>query len=738
MNGFQMAMHDIKQMWSSGIMRRSVLGLMVLPLMYSFIYLWAFWNPTDFVSRLPLAVINQDKGMLQGGKQVNLGSDLTKELLNDTKTHWREVTPEEGDQGIRRLQYFLVLTIPADFTERAYSAGTPQPRASQLTYQVNEGANMLGVKVVRSIMDQVSYKLEQQMTAKYLRVLFDQILNGGEGLKKAADGASQLADGTKKAQDGANALRDGLKQTQDGMVPLSEGLTKLLNGANQLENGIIRLDAVIGVGTAGVSKLPEQLKQLLQPVNQLAAEADKLQGVMNQTSQTVKSSLNALDNVGASLDDTNKRIDELQKDWDASAGARLQQQKAQLDGALADLIALGEQISQVSGNERFRAAVDKLQQANAQRLLLEQDRRDVSASLGRLRANLTQANAQLRQGRDQLDAQLAQLQSGLTAMQSAVRASLDQLNRNAQLIEDISGRLGQLADGVKQLQQGSTALVEGLNAFQSGFQQLRDGNTRLYDGSVQLASGLQDIHAGQAELAAKLGEAAGMAAQDGQADARIDTITYPVKMTEQNLHPVPNNGTGFAPYFIALSLWVGSLVLFFVIDLNKVVALPKRPISYLTNKYLALASVSVFQSVLSVFILHNGLGIPTVLPAIHMYGFALLLGLTFTAILFMLISVLGSDVGRFVAIVVLMLQLTSSSGSYPVELESRFFQFIHPLLPMTYAVEGFRELISIGEASVIARDAFILALYGLAALALLYLVKRKRIIKELQETHAVS
>ncbi|TVY09762.1 YhgE/Pip domain-containing protein [Paenibacillus cremeus] len=733
MNGFQMAIHDIKQMWGSNMARRSVLGLMVLPLMYSFIYLWAFWNPTDLLHRLPLAVVNQDQGTEQGGKPVNLGRELTDQLLADGQTHWTEVKAEAGAMGIERLSYFLVLTIPADFSETAYSVGTPRPRASQLSYQVNEGANMLGVKVVRSVMDHVSHELEQKLTEKYLRVLFDQVLNGGQGLKQAADGAAKLAEGTKQAQDGATALEEGLRQAQAGMGPLSDGLTKLLNGANQVENGIIRLDTVTSLGADAVAKLNGQLAQLLDPINKLAAQAEQLRAVLDASGQTLKQSLSALAATGTAIEDANRRIDELQRSWDAAVGDRLRQQKAQLDGALADLQALAAQVAELSGSERFRSAVAQLQAAEARRLELEQARTDALASLGQARTSLAQAAAQLRQGSQQLDAQLGQLQSGLTALQAAVREVVDQLNRNRQLVEDLSGRLTQLADGVKQLQQGSTALVEGINAFGAGFQQLRDGTTRLHDGSVQLVSGLRDIHAGQQELAAKLGEAAGMAAQDGQAEARIATITTPVQVTEQNLHPVPNNGTGFAPYFIALSLWVGSLVLFFVIDLNKVVSMPKRPISYMTNKYLALASVSVFQSALSVFVLHTGLGIPTVLPALHMYGFAVLLGLAFTAILFMLISMLGSDVGRFVAIVILMLQLTSSSGSYPVELESKFFGFIHPMLPMTYAVEGFRQLISIGSSAVIARDALILAGYGVAALVLLYVVKRKSFIHQLEE-----
>ncbi|MEC0213227.1 YhgE/Pip domain-containing protein [Paenibacillus ehimensis] len=738
MNGFQMAWHDIKQMWSSNMARRSVLGLMVLPLMYSFIYLWAFWNPTDFLPHLPLAVVNLDRGMPQGGNPVNLGRELTDKLLADKQTFWTEVSPEQGAEGIEKLRYFMVLTIPPDFTETAYSPGTPQPRASQLSYAVNEGANMLGVKVVRSVMDKVGHELEQQMTEKYVRVIFDQILNGGEGLKKAADGAAKLAEGTKKAQEGAASLQDGLKQAQDGMKPLSEGLTKLLDGANQLENGIIRLDTAVGLGAGGIDKLNAQLSQILEPINQLTAEAERLGKVIDASNQSLKFGLNALDVMGASLQDTNRRIDELQRVWDSGIGGRLQKQKDQLDGAIADLLALGEQFSEITGSERFKGAVDKLKTANSERLALEQALRDTKASIDQMRGSTSKSIEQINVARDQLSAHMNELQAGLQAMQATVRNTVDQLNKNKQLVDDLSGRLNQLATGVNQLQQGSTALVEGLNAFGSGFHQLQDGVTRLYDGSTQLSAGLKDINAGQQELAAKLSEAAGMAAMDGQAEERIHTIVSPVKVTENNLHPVPNNGTGFAPYFIALSLWVGSLVLFFVIDLNKVVSMPKRPISYLINKYLALASVSVFQSLLSVFILHTGLGIPTVLPAIHLYGFAVLLGLTFAAILFMLISILGSDVGRFVAIVILMLQLTSSSGSYPVEMEARFFNFIHPALPMTYAVEGFRNLISIGDAATIANDALILAAYGVGALVLLYLVKRKTIIHQLQEESVQS
>ncbi len=307
------------------------------------------------------------------------------------------------------------------------------------------------------------------------------------------------------------------------------------------------------------------------------------------------------------------------------------------------------------------------------------------------------------------------------------------MNRRMADLSALPGHLKQVADGTRQMQEGSTALVSGINRFSSGFYALKEGNARLTDGAQKLQAGLKPIADGQRELADKLRQAAQMAAQDGKSDERIDVIADPVIVKENNLHPVPNNGTGFAPYFIALSLWVGSLVLFFVIDLRTVAAMPKHPLSYLTNKYVALASVSIFQAILSVFVLHTGLGLPTVLPPLQLYAFSVITGLAFTAIMFFLLSVLGNDVGRFVAVLILMLQLAGSGGSYPVELEPGFFSFIHPYLPMTYAVDGFRQLISIGGHKALWSDAAVLAGFGIGSLALLFLIKRRTILLEINE-----
>ncbi|MFC5647573.1 YhgE/Pip domain-containing protein [Paenibacillus solisilvae] len=163
-SGLRLAWLDIRQMWSSNVMRKSVLGLMVLPLLYSFIYLWAFWNPTERVHQLPLAIVNEDNGGVRSGEQTNLGSELTAQLTSDKKTKWMKTTAAKAHQGVENNTYALALFIPASFTEQAYSVGTDAPEYTHLRYEINEGANMLSAKVVRAVADMVEEQLRQQLT----------------------------------------------------------------------------------------------------------------------------------------------------------------------------------------------------------------------------------------------------------------------------------------------------------------------------------------------------------------------------------------------------------------------------------------------------------------------------------------------------------------------------------------------------------------------------------------------
>ncbi|MGE5371243.1 MAG: YhgE/Pip family protein [Solirubrobacterales bacterium] len=727
MNGIRLAIADIKNMWSSYVLRKTVLGLMIFPLIYSFIYLWATWNPVDYLFKYPLAIVNMDEGVRENGHMVKVGKKLADKLTGDKQMHWELVSETEAEWGVKTGHYYMAVIIPEDFSRQAYSAGTDNPRPVKLTYRINEGLSVIGATTSRKIIAKVEEGLQRELTTRYLKVIFEMTLDGGKGLQKAADGAAQLADGSDNAYTGSKALNDGLKKSGTGMKQLGDGLVALSNGMNQLENGTVKLNTAVSLLVGGSKTAAGKLADA---IDGLSGSADDLLDAGIHGMNTLNAGAASLARVHTSLTGINSQVSALNKGAADAVNDSLAAQDQSLAAAENTLNAYIAENPEAANDLQIKAALASVQTARKNVQTAQQNSKTVQDGLKSVQGRIDTANANVGQAEEQLQTDSARLADDLQAIKDK-KSDID-----TDKLRNLPDQLQQLQDGTEALQEGSTKLVEGMNRFQNGFGELRTGNARLTDGSDQLVAGLEKISGGQRELSDKLGEAAALTRDDGKSAQRIADIADPVRLDERNMHPVPNNGTGFAPYFIALSLWVGSMLLFFAVDLKKVRAMPKTPGSYIINKYLALASVSVFQAIISIFILHAGLGISVEQPTIQLYAFALVTGLSFAAIIFMLVSILGEDVGKFVAVILMMLQLTSCGGSYPVELESSFFGFIQPLLPMTYAVHGLRGIVSIGDQMLSWMDALMLIGYGAVSLVIIYFVKRKSIFAEIEHEAA--
>ncbi|MGZ4111697.1 MAG: YhgE/Pip family protein, partial [Tumebacillaceae bacterium] len=285
------------------------------------------------------------------------------------------------------------------------------------------------------------------------------------------------------------------------------------------------------------------------------------------------------------------------------------------------------------------------------------------------------------------------------------------------------------------LNDGTSTLVTKSNELASGAQQVADANKQIADGSAQLASGSsklvdgsKTIADGNAELAGKLNDALKDSTVKNP-DVKSDIMSDPVHTNETPIHHVGTYGTGLASYFIPLALWVGAFMLYFILSMREYrwTVAPVSSTSIVLGKFFTLGAIGVVQAVVASVTLTQALGL-TVQHPVEFYFFNILYSLTAIAIVGLLIARLGSGPGRFLAIVLLILQLTSSAGTFPLELVPNFFQAIHPFLPMTYGVEGLRQIIAIGDQSVIRTDALVLASV-LVGVLLIQIVTTRRSIK---------
>lgn len=627
---------DIGQMWSIKPMRLAMLGVLALPLVYSFIYLWAFFDPYENMEKLPVAIVNEDKGAVLDEESIQIGDDLVEELREDSKLKWEFVSRVQMEQGFKDGDYYMGVVIPEDFSEKAKSVASAEPLKGELEYYTDESNNYLSARLGESIIRELEKSLGEKLTHVYVEKIFNKMKESAYELAKAADGADTLAYSTKKAADKTNEIHDGVHQLQAGSNQIYQGLLELKNRVEEAKG-----------------EMDQSLSKVLAAQKNVHEINKKIQAFANEPIDLPGDSINEihdqLNTIKIKVDQTNRNNEQSEQ---------LIKQLIQDHPELASDPNANKLISSLSENsshyKQMQKHVDELKPA------IEKSDVDLD-QYHELRQKIAQQSQMIT---DKVDHQVAK-------------------------VIEMSSAADQLIAGMDQIIAGQSKLLNGLNKLADGTDKLEKGLYRIHDGQTELADGLTD---GVKEAREQL----------KGSDQKQDVISDPVHVEENSYHPVPNYATGFAPYFISLSLWVGAMILFTVVDLYQLPEkLGGRPISMAAG-----AIVGAAQAVITTAALTLGLGIEAELPG-WLYLFTILMSFTFMAINQMLVGLL-KNVGRFVAIILLMFQLTSSAGTYPLELLPPLFQTLHHYLPMTYSVHGLRAVLSNGNVSAVIHDAYIL------------------------------
>lgn len=331
---------------------------------------------------------------------------------------------------------------------------------------------------------------------------------------------------------------------------------------------------------------------------------------------------------------------------------------------------------------------------------------------------------------DTLDRHLATLQRQSEALAKHAPTLDQDVATAVSKINALNKGAGQVARGAKQLhtglgtaRTGSADLDTGVGKLKTGASDLNGGMFKLADGSGELAEGLHD---GVKQIPDY---------DKNDRDRRTGVMSDPVQLASQSLHKAPNYGTGFAPYFIPLSLWVGAMVAYMLIQpLNRrALAAGASAWRIALAGWLPVAALGVLQVAALMSVLHWALGLQMVRAA-GTVGFLFLVTACFAAIVQWLNARFGAA-GRILVLAFLMLQLTSAGGTYPVQTSPGFFNAIHPFLPMTYVVEALRRLISGGGLGPVWQACAVLAAFTAGALALTALSARGKQVWTLDRLH---
>jgi putative membrane protein len=578
---------EIKRFGRSRMTRIAIVVLMLLPLVYGALYLWAYWDPFGHTNKMPVALVNSDRGAVVSGQQFNAGAEIVKSLTADGSLDWHVVNPQDARNGVDHGKYYFMVELPPDFSAAIASPVTGQPKKANLIAVYNDANNYISTSIGRTAISQVLNAVSSRISGQAVNQMLSVVVSSGSGVKQAADGAARLDDGT-------GQLLTGLDSARAGSETVATGAKQLSDGINQATDPILAV-------TKALSQIGGNTEQLQQGATALQQANDQIGAVATAQDAAANSLSSVIDQLSARQDPLANNLRGIQ--------------------------------DQLRGHQ----------------------------FTPQIRQQLTDAQ----------NAAIA-MTSGLRSPGSPLGSALDQVGSKG---HDLTSKLTQLRDGA---------------------QQVATGNAQLATGIAKLDDGARQLKAGSAELATKLADGAKQVPDwtPQQKDAVADTIGGPVQLEASHENAAPNFGTGMAPFFLTLALFFGALVLWMVLRplQSRPIAAEVLAIRVVLASYLPAAAIGVFQAVILYCVVRFALGMHVVHP-VSMLAFMILISCAFVAATQAINALVGPAVGRVLIMALLMLQLVSAGGMYPVETTSKPFQVLHAFDPMTYGVNGLRQLI---------------------------------------------
>lgn len=597
-----------------------IIAVIIIPVLYSFFYLKAFWDPYGNLHDMNIAIVNLD----EGDNDENLGTELVNKLKDkDTMTITVLNNSDEAQEGLVNQDYYATITIPKNFTKDLNNAENSDRKVTTISYSPNQKNNYLASQIINKVVTTVETELRSEVSKKVVGKLSDKLEEVPDKMGEISDGANQLQDGTSQLQSGLQELNKGTNNLSTNYEKFDSGVDSAYAGSEKLANGLNSLNSGADEIYSGTSQLAEKTNTLNTGVSSYIKGVNQLVSSVNATSTQIQK--------------------------------------------------VGEDLA----NYQQTHNPDALNEAAK----ILQGMQSSSAGSAQLLGTLQSKGTELEQGVNLLNTKVQTLNSGMFT----------------------------LKQGISSAKTGNEELQKGLKKLSTNSKTIKEGTKQLSNGSSQALSGSQTLLNGTNTFKNEINNGIKNTQEELKNLNGLDEYTSePVEVDEQDYAQVDSYGVGFAPYFMSISLWVGALIMLIIFYYD-----PEDRFKLLgrnaQNKYLRAGLyfvISVAQGIVLGFILKAGLGFGVTNIWLY-YGTCILTSIVFFSILQFLVIKLG-DVGKFLGILLLVLQLAASGGTFPIETVPKFFQSIYKFMPMNYTIRLIKESLIKVDNGMIAKNACIL------------------------------
>lgn len=763
-------------------------AIMIIPMIYACVFLGSMWDPYGQTDQLPVAVVNKDKEVEYNGSTMDIGKQLSDKLAKNDSMDFNIVSSSKAQKGLKDGKYYMIITIPENFSKNATTLLDDDPQTMMLTYTTNPQTNYVATKMDESAMAKVKAEISSTVTKTYSKILFKNVKTLSKGFKTAAEGSQKLSDGVNTAKDGnatitenlntlassALVFNDGADSLVKGLSAYTKGVSTAKAGAQQLDNNSATLNNGAAQLKAGSSQLLSTVqaaeKQLGDGINASAGQLNTLTSSNKQIEESSKQLSAALTKIQGAIDSNNL------VENDAQAAKKVDGMISTLSTTISTMNNNAAQLNQLAAAEKKQAEqLQATQPQAAQELMLkatshatqaatlQQVASQLSSSINtddlKQLSTLLNGNAAVLKNQTAANAKTQQLLASSQQLATANNTAVGSLVTNLKTVQanmkgtsnsvgmvgavsQIDEGLGTLQSGLKTYTGGVKQVNNGLGTLASNNKTLNSGASQLADGALKISSGSNQLAAGSATLGEGLttiGEGTNTltsSLKDASKKSNIKSTnkTYkqmstPVDTQKKEITNMPNNGHAMAPYMMSVALYVACMALSLMYPFGKGMTTTDSPVKFLLAKATVMVPLSFVQALILYFSLRGFCGFTPARPGLCI-AFMLLLSLAFMAFIAFLAIAFGR-IGEFIALIFMVFNLGASAGTYPLETAPHWYTVLHPFVPFTYSVNGFRSVIANATAVPTTEILFFVGLLVVSVL-LTYVIVRHR-----SKTHKV-
>lgn len=661
-NIFKIYKNDLKDIFTNKVLLVIIIGLCILPSLYAWFNIKASWDPYGNTGNISVAVINEDSGAEIMNKKVNMGDELVKELKTNKDLGWKFVDRKKALEGVNSGKYYAYIEIPSNFSENLASLVSKDIKKGTIIYTVNEKINAIAPKITSKGATTIQNEVNQTVVKTVSEVVLKAFKEAGIEIEKQLPKLSTLENNLVEVQgkfkdidkvvdtavDATDKVSDIIKDIQNDMPLIKDTITNSKNLSSDIKS-------FLNDSKTGLSQLSPILKNDLGLISEISSNAkNAVSDLIDAINKGSESAPQLIDNLSTKLSDlassTNTLTKFLEKLNKLVPGNQL---KSVIDSLNSISAKLDTAVSSLQTIKNQVANGEKPPLTNLNNLL------KVIGDVNTITSSI------LNNFDSKIQDPISNIIEDSFKVADNIIAVLDSAEKKLPAVEDILNTTLSFSGSAEK---GASFIKEKLPYAKSVV------DTLVY--SMKKINNSNEVN----ELISLL---------KSDVLKRSDFLKQPVDLVENRLYPIKNYGSAMAPFYTVLSLWVGILLLMSLLSTN--VHGDYKPNEVYFGRGLTFLTLTIIQALIVslgdiYFLKVQAVNIPLFILI------SVFTSIVFTAIVYSLVSIFG-NVGKAIGVVLLVIQVAGSGGTFPIQVTPQFFQNVYPLLPFTYAISAMREAV---------------------------------------------